>query len=126
MDRYFKGLTVCLCVVVFVSCAHHRERTNKDVISYGIKLAKNDLWEEAAVHWKKVLENDPNNVAALNNLAIAAEVEGYMERAEQIISKAYKLKPDSEIVKKNAVAIQKHSKTLDEIQDSVKDKGENQ
>ncbi len=75
------------------------------MVDYGIRLAQKGYWHEAAIHWRMVLETDPGNVAALNNLAVAAEVEGYPEKAEQGFQQALRLRPDSRIIQLNLGAL---------------------
>jgi Flp pilus assembly protein TadD len=108
-NRSHAGVLFVLCMSVLAGCAIHHPRTNDDLIRFGIKLARMGYWHEAAVHWRMVIEEDPENAAALNNLAVAAEVEGFSERARQGYEKALKLRPDSEYIKKNLGAIERRA-----------------
>ncbi len=99
------GLILLFIFEGMTGCAVHRHRTPRDLVDYGIRLAEKGYWHEAAIHWRIVLEADPGNVAALNNLAVAAEVEGYPEKAEQGFHQALKLRPDSRILKLNLGAL---------------------
>jgi len=49
---------------------------------------------EAIVLYERVLAGDPNNVAALNNLAWILNEQGDSDKAEPLARKAYKLRPD--------------------------------
>lgn len=95
------GIVTTLCL----GCAHYQPRTHKDLVNYGVRLAQKGYWHEAAVHWRMVLETDPQNIAALNNLAIAAEVEGYPEKAEKILLQAQNLRTDSDVIRRNLAAL---------------------
>ena len=98
-------LIVGLCLFVF-GCAHTNKRSHEDMLKYGIKLAKAGYWHEAAYHWRQILNEDPDNVAALNNLAIAAETEGYPRESHNALAKALELRPDSKPIRKNLMALE--------------------
>ena len=73
----------------------------KDQVGFGIWAADNDLWEEAIFRWKKVLAQDPQSVAAHNNLAVAYEKKGLWEDARREYEAALKLAPGNPWVKLN-------------------------
>ncbi len=107
--RFFVYLLTVGGVLWILGCAHHQPRTSDDMIEYGVHLAENGYWHEAAVRWRMVLETEPENVAALNNLAIAAEFENHPEEALHALQKALQLRPDSKIIKKNIESLQKRA-----------------
>lgn len=72
-----------------------------DELRFGIWASQNDLWDEAVFRWKKILEQDPNSIAAHNNLAVAYEKKGLWEEARKEYESALKLAPKNEQVKSN-------------------------
>jgi tetratricopeptide (TPR) repeat protein len=72
-----------------------------DQIGFGIWAADNELWDEAIFRWKKVLEQNPQSVAAHNNLAVAYEKKGRWEEARKEYEAALRLAPDNAWVKAN-------------------------
>jgi len=56
---------------------------------------------EAEIIYEYLLKNEPRNSSILNNLAIIKQENGNIDRAWDLISKAYDANPDGEIVKKN-------------------------
>jgi Tfp pilus assembly protein PilF len=68
---------------------------------FGIKVAQNGLWKEAAYRWKKAVELDPTYAAAWNNLAIAYEQQGDFDNAEEAYAKAVALDPDNIMIRQN-------------------------
>jgi Flp pilus assembly protein TadD len=50
-------------------------------VRFGIDVARRGLWREARFRFEKACLLDPDNAAALNNLAIALEQEGDFEKA---------------------------------------------
>ena len=73
----------------------------KDQVGFGIWAADNELWDEAIFRWKKVLAQDPQSVAAHNNLAVAYEKKGLWEDARKEYEAALKLAPGNPWVKLN-------------------------
>ena len=53
-------------------------------LEFGRKAAKFELWNEAIFRWEKVLEQDPSNANAVNNLAVAYEQVGDFDAAEKL------------------------------------------
>jgi tetratricopeptide (TPR) repeat protein len=68
---------------------------------FGIKSAKMELWNEATMRWRRVVEMEPDNSQAHNNLGVAYESTGKLEAARVEYEKAIELDPDSKIYKTN-------------------------
>ena len=64
-------------------------------------MAQRGLWREAIYRWEKAVEIDPTYAAAFNDLAVAYEHEGQLEKARQAYEKALKLEPENEQVRQN-------------------------
>jgi type IV pilus assembly protein PilF len=73
----------------------------KAQVEFGIKVAQNGLWKEAAYRWKKAVELDPTYAAAWNNLAIAYEQQGDFDNAQEAYEKAVSLDPDNLLIRQN-------------------------
>ena len=104
----FAGLAVAVAFSM-AGCVHRNPRTNEDRIRYGVRLAEKGYWTEAGMQWRIVLNEDPDNVAALNNLGIAAEVLEGVETATRFIEKAYRLRPDDKHIESNLNSLQKRT-----------------
>ncbi len=91
-------LAVVLAAAAFSGCGGSRV---KNQFRSGIWASEKDLWDEAAFRWKKALTQDPNSVAAHNNLAIACEKRGLWDEAEKEYELASKLDPKNTHVKFN-------------------------
>ncbi len=70
-------------------------------LKFGRKAAKFELWNEAIFRWEKVLDQDPSNANAINNLAVAYEQVGNFEKAEQLYRQALDLNEDSPEIRRN-------------------------
>ena len=70
-------------------------------LEFGRKAAKFELWNEAIFRWEKVLEQDPSNANAVNNLAVAYEQVGDFDAAEKLYRQALDLNEDSPEIRRN-------------------------
>ena len=70
-------------------------------VEFGINVAQRGLWREAIYRWEKATELDPTYAAAFNDLAIAYEHEGQLEKARKAYEKAVELDPNNNQVRQN-------------------------
>ena len=73
----------------------------KEQVDFGIKVAQNGLWREAQYRWERAVELDPSYAEAWNNLAIAYEHEGELDKARAAYEKAVELEPGNSFIKQN-------------------------
>ena len=70
-------------------------------VEFGISVAQRGLWREAIFRWQRATEIDPTYAQAFNNLAIAHEQEGQLDKARAAYEKAMKLEPNNALIKQN-------------------------
>ena len=73
----------------------------KKQVEFGVNVAQRGLWREAIYRWEKATELDPTYVAAFNDLAIAYEHEGQLDKARKAYEKALELEPNNTQVRQN-------------------------
>jgi type IV pilus assembly protein PilF len=73
----------------------------KSQVEFGINVAQRGLWREAIYRWEKATELDPTYAAAFNDLAIAYEHEGQLDKARKAYEKAIELDPNNTQVRQN-------------------------
>ena len=73
----------------------------KKQVEFGIAVAQRGLWREAIYRWERAVQIDPKYAEALNNLAIAYEHEGDLEKARVAYEKALELEPNNALIKQN-------------------------
>ena len=73
----------------------------KSQVDFGITVAQRGLWREAIYRWEKAVELDPTYAAAYNDLAIAYEHEGQLDKARKAYEKALELEPNNAQIRQN-------------------------
>src|SRR5262245_6467341 len=73
----------------------------KAQVEFGINVAQKGLWREAIYRWERAVQIDPTYAAAFNDLAIAYEHEGQLEKARQAYEKAIALDPNNSQISQN-------------------------
>ena len=74
---------------------------SKEQVEFGIKVAQNNLWNEALYRWQQAVKLDPGYAAAWNNLAIAYEHEGKFEDAKKAYEQALQQDPKNLMIRQN-------------------------
>src|ERR671910_531150 len=101
-------MRICLVVVVFALVsgvaaplqADPRSDAKKQV-EFGISVAQRGLWREAIYRWERATQLDPTYAAPHNNLGIAYEHEGELDKARAAYEKAVELEPGNSFIKQN-------------------------
>lgn len=70
-------------------------------VEFGIAVAQRGLWREAIFRWQRATELDPTYAQAFNNLAIAWEHEGDLQKAREAYEKALRLEPNNALIRQN-------------------------
>ena len=103
-DPMKRHVPLLLIAVFFVSTspafADKRDEARSQV-DFGINVAQRGLWREAIYRWEKAVELDPSYAAAYNDLAIAYEHEGQLEKARKAYDKALALEPNNTQIRQN-------------------------
>ena len=89
-----------LLMFLVAGCGSHSGLVEKQN-DFGIKSAKMGLWNEAIMRWERVLEMDPNNAQAHNNLGVAYESMRKFEAAQTEYKTAIELDPENKTYAKN-------------------------
>ena len=100
MRLYFVLLTVLLAAAATPLAADARADAKKQV-EFGISVAQRGLWREAIYRWERAAQIDPSYAPAHNNLAIAYEHEGELEKARLAYEKAIELQPNNAYIRQN-------------------------
>jgi Flp pilus assembly protein TadD len=96
---------LALTVLVFLGAsapalADARSEAKKQV-EFGIAVAQKGLWREAIYRWVRATELDPAYAQAYNNLAVAYEQEGQLDKAREAYERALTLAPNNLLIQQN-------------------------
>jgi Tfp pilus assembly protein PilF len=81
--------------------AADKRREAEAQVTFGIDVAQRGLWREAIYRWEKAVEIDPTYAAAHNDLAVAYEHEGQLDKARRAYEKALELEPNNAQIRQN-------------------------
>ena len=101
MNRRFAVLIFVIGVVSASPAFADARSDAKAQVAFGINVAQRGLWREAIYRWEKAVELDPTYAAAFNDLAIAYEHEGQLDKARKAYEKATELDPNNAEIRQN-------------------------
>ncbi|MBM3776711.1 MAG: tetratricopeptide repeat protein [Acidimicrobiia bacterium] len=70
-------------------------------VEFGLEAAAHGLWHEAVYRWERAVEIDPTYAEAYNDLAVAYEHAGELDKARAAYEKALELAPGSPSIRQN-------------------------
>lgn len=94
-------LALLSCVPAATAGAADARESAKAQAQFGVDVAQRGLWREAIYRWERAVEIDPSYAAAYNNLAVAYEHEGQMDKARQAYEKALSIDPENVQIRQN-------------------------
>jgi Flp pilus assembly protein TadD len=99
--RSFAPLAMLLLTMAAAPLAADARGDAKKQVDFGITVAQKGLWREAIYRWERATQIDPTYAAAHNNLGIAYEHEGDLDKARAAYEKAMMLEPNNTYIKQN-------------------------
>ena len=94
-------LVACLLGALVAPIAADARSDARKQVEFGISVAQRGLWREAIYRWERAAQIDPTYAPAQNNLAIAYEHEGDLDKARAAYEKAVELEPNNAFIKQN-------------------------
>jgi Tfp pilus assembly protein PilF len=98
-----RPLTLALAILVATAVPALAEQRGaaKEQVEFGVQVAQRGLWREAIYRWERATQLDPSYAAAFNNLAVAYEQDGQLDKARAAYEKALALEPNNQLIKQN-------------------------
>lgn len=97
----FTPIAILACLILS-GCALSRDVDQIEAYNqFAITAAQAQLWNEAVFRWKQVIEVDPENAKAYNNLGVAYEALGDTDEAVAAYQRATGLEPDNKYYRLN-------------------------
>ena len=90
-----------LVLLLFPGPLAAAENSSRRQVDFGLDVAQKGLWQEARFRFERAVALDPQNAAALNDLAVALEQMGEFDKARQAYEKALALKPGDIYIQQN-------------------------
>jgi Flp pilus assembly protein TadD len=98
--RLFAGFVLLMTLTAAPAAADARSDARRQV-EFGIAVAQRGLWREAIYRWERAAQIDPTYAPAHNNLAIAYEHEGELDKARVAYEKALAIDPTNTYIRQN-------------------------
>lgn len=99
--RILKLSILLLASAALLACGPKVSEDSILQAEFGWVAAGEGLWKEALYRWRKAVELDPDNAGYRNNLAVAYEGLGELEKAGRAYEKALELDPDNKHIREN-------------------------
>ncbi len=95
------AIAILTCLIL-AGCTLSRDVDQIEAYNqFAIKAAQAQLWNEAVFRWKQVIEVDPENAKAYNNLGVAYEALGNTDEAVAAYQRATGLEPGNKYYRLN-------------------------
>lgn len=103
MLRCSQLASIAILICLFLSgCAGFRDTSQTEAYNrFAIRAAQAQLWNEAVFRWKQVINIDPEDSKAHNNLGVAYEALGNVEEAIAAYQRAAELEPSNKYYRLN-------------------------
>ena len=110
-----------VALLSIIGCGISNDKLIEQYNDFAIRSAKANLWNEAILRWQRIIEIEPNNAKAHNNLGVAYEA---MERFDEALAeyeKAIELDPGNDVYQRNFFKCQKNRKRSWQTEETVKE-----
>lgn len=100
-DNRLTSIVILVCFMLS-GCAAFRDTSQTEAYNrFAIRAAQAQLWNEAIFRWQQVINIDPDDSKAHNNLGVAYEAVGKMDEAIAAYQRAAELEPDNKYYRLN-------------------------
>jgi len=104
------SLWLIVVLLSTIGCGIANDKLIEQYNDFAIRSAKANLWNESILRWQRIIEIDPKNAKAHNNLAVAYEALERFDEAQAEYKKAIELDPGNEVYQRNFFNCQKNKR----------------
>lgn len=97
-----------ILLLIIQGCGTSKTNIIEQQNEFAIKSAKMGLWNEAIMRWERIIEIDPKNSKAYNNLGVAYEAKGDLDKAMNAYKKALELDPNNKAYLSNYIKFKRN------------------
>lgn len=109
MKLYMFAITsIFVLLAIIQGCGASKANIIERQNEFAIRSAKMGLWNEAIMRWERIIEMDPKNSKAYNNLGVAYEAKGDLDKAMTAYKKALELEPNNKAYVNNYIKFKKN------------------
>jgi len=101
----FLFLISAFCII---GCGFDNANFIENQNGFAVRSAKMGLWNEAIMRWERIIDMDPRNAKAYNNLGVAYEAKGELEKALVYYKNAVELDPNNRIYMSNYIKFKRN------------------
>ena len=117
-------LLISSCLILLGCAISSDEATIDQYNEFAIRSAESQLWNGSIFRWKQILEIQPQNARAHNNLGVAYEASGKVDQAIESYKRATELEPDNKFYRFNyrkcRLHVRRNSKNQPDVEDEEK------
>lgn len=114
--KYFlfiiSAILIFLSFTIIQGCGVSKNNIIERQNEFAIKSSKMGLWNEAIMRWERIIEIDPQNSKAYNNLGVAYEAKGDFDKAMSAYKKAMELEPNNKVYLNNYIKFSRNYERL--------------
>ena len=126
LTRCSLGFLLIYSCLTLLSCAISSDEATIDQYNqFAIRSAESELWNESIFRWKQILEIQPQNARAHNNLGVAYEASGKTDQAIESYKRATELEPDNKFFRFNyrkcRLHVRRNSKNQPDVEEEEVD-----
>lgn len=96
-----RSLGVLLVILVATASYADPRGEAKAQVAFGIAAAQHGLWREATYRFERAIAIDPTYAPAYNNLAVACEQQGLIDKARNAYENAVARAPRDAMIRQN-------------------------
>ena len=104
MFKRYNSLVLIAALICLILSGCGLSRDVDQITAYNqfaIRAAQAQLWNEAVFRWNQVIDVDPENAKAYNNLGVAYEALGKIDEAVDAYQRATALEPNNKYYRLN-------------------------
>jgi tetratricopeptide (TPR) repeat protein len=115
------NLWFIITLLAIIGCGISNDQLIQQYNDFAIRSAQANLWNEAILRWQRIIEIDPQNAKAHNNLGVAYEATERFDEALAEYEAAIELDPSNKAYRRNLFQCQRNKRRSWHTEGKVKE-----